>query len=208
MNRVKTMKDIMVLRDLEQIKAISHPYRVEIIECFEGDEPKTAKQISELLEEPHAKINYHIKSLLKVGVLDLVDERIKSGIIEKYYLPAAKVLMIDKSFIKNGGEELAQSLSQAYISIFEKISSDFYKNIENLDSERFINQYSDYYLTKDEAKELMKKVESVMVDYLDGKRKKTNEDSSPYNFAVLGVSKVQKVIKEMEEPLIEPIEEV
>lgn len=195
------MKDIMVLRELEQIKAISHSYRVEILECFEGDEPQTAKQIAEKLDEPHAKINYHIKSLLKVGILNLVDERVKSGIVEKYYLPAAKVLMIDKNFIKNGGDELTQSINQAYISIFEKINSDFYKNIEIAEASRFINQYSDYYLTKEEAKELMKKVENVMVDFLDDKRKNNREGVIPYNFAVLGLSKDargKKVITEEE----------
>ena len=85
------MKEVMVLRDLECI-AVAHPKRIEILNQFENS-PLSAKQLSEILEEPHAKTNYHIKMLYKVGILDLV-KRKKSGIVEKYYYPTAKSIEI------------------------------------------------------------------------------------------------------------------
>ncbi|OJT81483.1 transcriptional regulator, partial [Clostridioides difficile] len=54
------MKEVLVLRDLECIKAIAHPRRIDILKAFDKS-PLSAKQLSQLLEEPHAKINYHIK---------------------------------------------------------------------------------------------------------------------------------------------------
>ena len=48
------------------------------------------KNYLNMLDEPHAKINYHIKTLYKVGILELVEEKIKSGIVEKYYYPKCK----------------------------------------------------------------------------------------------------------------------
>ena len=63
------MKDLLVLRDLECIKAIANPKRIDILKSFEK-EPLSAKQLSQILEEPHAKINYHIKSLYKSGILE------------------------------------------------------------------------------------------------------------------------------------------
>lgn len=186
------MKDILVLRELEQIKAISNPYRVEILESFEVDEPQSAKQIAEKLGEPHAKVNYHIKTLLKVGILDLVDEKVKSGIIEKYYLPAAKALVIDKSFMKNTEEEIFQSLNAASISIFEKISEDFYKAVENPEEPKFINHYQEYSLTKEELRELMKKVEDFVRGELKGKKnKKPSNDSVPCTIATIGITKLK-----------------
>ncbi|MBZ1147084.1 helix-turn-helix domain-containing protein, partial [Clostridioides difficile] len=87
------MKEVLVLRDLECIKAIAHPRRIDILKAFDKS-PLSAKQLSQLLEEPHAKINYHIKMLYKVGILELVEEKIKSGIVEKYYYPSAKNVVI------------------------------------------------------------------------------------------------------------------
>ena len=71
------MKEVLVLRDLDCIKAIAHPRRVDILKTFDKD-PLSAKQLSEILDEPHAKINYHIKTLYNVGILELVEEKIKS----------------------------------------------------------------------------------------------------------------------------------
>lgn len=78
---VRKMKDLLVLRDLECVKAIAHPRRIDILNAFDK-EPLSAKQLSEMLDEPHAKINYHIKTLYNVGILELVEEKIKSGIVE------------------------------------------------------------------------------------------------------------------------------
>ncbi len=49
------MKDVLVVDDLAQLKAMSNSYRIQIIHAFE-DEPATAKQISEKLGEPHSKV--------------------------------------------------------------------------------------------------------------------------------------------------------
>lgn len=182
------MNDILVLRDLEQIKAISHPYRVEVFESFDGEQPQSAKQVAEKLGEPHAKVNYHIKSLLKVGILQLVEEKVKSGIIEKYYLPTAKKLVIDKSFMQSLDEDTLQSLNQVSISLFEKISSDFYRALEGPQEQtKFINYLTDYYLTQDEVKELMAEIEELVKKKLEGKNDKSRPGVHGYNFSVLGI---------------------
>ncbi len=90
------MKEVLILRDLECIKAVVHQKRIDILNKFD-EEPLSAKQLSILLDEPHAKINYHIKMLYKFGILELVEQKIKSGIVEKYYYPKAKKIIIDKN---------------------------------------------------------------------------------------------------------------
>ena len=98
------MREVLVLRDLECIKAIAHPKRIDILKAF-NNLPLSAKQLSQMLDEPHAKINYHIKTLYNVGILELVEEKIKSGIVEKYYYPKAKNIVIDKNVINFSLEE-------------------------------------------------------------------------------------------------------
>ena len=107
------MKEVLVLRDLDCIKAIAHPRRVDILKTFDKD-PLSAKQLSEILDEPHAKINYHIKTLYNVGILELVEEKIKSGIVEKYYYPTANNIVISRKIIDYN---LDQEKDEDYISI-------------------------------------------------------------------------------------------
>ena len=112
------MKEILVLRDLECIKAIAHPKRIDILKAF-NNLPLSAKQLSQILDEPHAKINYHIKTLYKVGILELVEEKIKSGIVEKYYYPKAKSILIDKNVINISLEKDDEKLSSKFDDILD-----------------------------------------------------------------------------------------
>ena len=156
------MKEVLVLRDLECIKAIAHPRRVDILKTFER-EPLSAKQLSEILDEPHAKINYHIKTLYNVGILELVEEKIKSGIVEKYYYPTANNIVISRKIIDYSLEE---ELNKETISIsdVEDTIESFYDAAEagalNGDS---ILEYDGLLLTEDEIKELR----NTMTEKLD-----------------------------------------
>lgn len=147
--RRSDMKDVVVLRDLEQIKAISHPYRIEILACFE-EKPATAKQIADKMGEPHAKINYHIKTLQKMEILQLVDERAKSGIIEKYYLPTAKKYVVYKA-ITNSSEA----------GSFERSFDDYIKIFNSEDCE----------LSEEEIGELVSKFKGVFENFIRDKKR-------------------------------------
>ena len=92
------MREVLILKDLECIKAIADQRRLDILKAF-NDFPLSAKQLSQMLDEPHAKINYHIKTLYKVGILELVEEKVKSGIVEKYYYPKSRNIVIDNNVI-------------------------------------------------------------------------------------------------------------
>ncbi|WP_099188780.1 winged helix-turn-helix domain-containing protein [Tepidibacter mesophilus] len=188
------MKDILVLRDIEQIKAVSHPYRVDILEAF-AEEPLSAKQLSELLSEPHAKVNYHIKTLLNAGILELVEEKVKSGIIEKYYLPKAKMVIMDKSILNSAvyDENVARTLNQVSISLFEKISDDFYRAAENDEvKSKHVRHYNQYYLTEEECREVMETLEKKITEILHDKDKKDRESTRPYNITLMGVPDLRK----------------
>jgi len=160
------MRELLVLKDLEQIKAISQEYRLSIIDAFEGV-PKTAMHISEKMKEPHGRINYHIKMLEKVGIIEFVEEVTKFGVIEKYYCPVAKKLIIDSSAVALD-DEMHDSISKVSLAFFEAISTDFYHAMENDRSglTKKISYASDYYLTEREAKELYDKLSRVVDDFL------------------------------------------
>ena len=169
------MKDVLVLRDLDCIKAIAHPRRVDILKTFDK-EPLSAKQLSEILDEPHAKINYHIKTLYNVGILELVEEKIKSGIVEKYYYPTATNIVISRKIIDY---TLEQEIDADFVSIsdFEDTIESFYDAAEagvlNGDS---ILEYDNVLLTDGEISELRSALK-VKIDEIIAKRENSNREN-------------------------------
>ena len=169
------MKEVLVLRDLDCRKAIAHPRRVDILKTF-NKEPLSAKQLSEILDEPHAKINYHIKTLYNVGILQLVEEKIKSGIVEKYYYPTANNIVISRKIIDYS---LGQELDEDYVSIseFEDTIESFYDAAEsgtlNGDS---ILECDNVLLTEDEVSELRSTLKAK-VDEMLSKRDNSNREN-------------------------------
>ncbi len=171
------MKDVLVVDDLAQLKAMSNSYRIQIIHAFEG-EPATAKQISEKLGEPHSKVNYHLKTLEKVGIIRLVSQKPKHGVIEKYYLPVAKTFILDSKTVQSN-EHLAKSIDKASVAIFDRVSKDFYQALEAKQSSskkesvgQYINYNGEYYLTKEEAKDLHLKLSAFVKEELKDKEQK------------------------------------
>lgn len=182
------MKEILVLRDLECIKAIAHPKRIDILKAF-NNLPLSAKQLSQILDEPHAKINYHIKTLYKVGILELVEEKIKSGIVEKYYYPKAKSILIDKNVINISLEKDDETIQSKY----EDIVDLFYQAVEKnlLDEENLIN-YNNISLSKNELIELNNTIKYKIEDIINN-RNRDNEDIQ-YDIVMASIPVLKKEV--------------
>lgn len=183
------MKDVLVVDDLAQLKAMSNSYRIQIIHAFEN-EPATAKQLSEKLGEPHSKVNYHLKTLEKVGIVRLVCQKPKYGVIEKYYLPVAKNFILDSKSVQSD-ESFEKTIDKAIVAIFDRVSKDFYQTLETKRSKdakpkkgQYIDYKADYYLTKAEADELHKSVGVFINDFLENK-KQSREGTNRYSIATL-----------------------
>ena len=122
-----------------------------------------------MLDEPHAKINYHIKTLYKVGILELVEEKIKSGIVEKYYYPKAKNILIDKNVINIS---LKEENEEKHISKVDDIIDLFYKSVKNqvLEEDNIIN-YNDICLNNDEIIELNNAIKNKIEELIQRRNK-------------------------------------
>ena len=167
------MKDLLVLRDLECVKAIAHPRRIDILNAFDK-EPLSAKQLSEMLDEPHAKINYHIKTLYNVGILDL-EEKIKSGIVEKYYYPTANNVVMSRKIIDYTLDPASED-GKVSISDFEDTIENFYIAVEKgaLKLENVL-EYRDIKLSDSEIDELQKTMKDRVAEIL-ANRKENDEE--------------------------------
>ncbi|WP_456275798.1 ArsR/SmtB family transcription factor [Bacillus sp. AK128] len=105
--------DYFEVKNLQQAKVLSHDLRMKIINMFKDDQPRTAKQIADQLELPASKVHYHVKELVKLELLILTETKINGGIVEKYYLPVAKVIRIKLS--RTEGEGIHEFSEQSQI---------------------------------------------------------------------------------------------
>lgn len=83
------MEDKPLDVSVEQSKLLGNALRVQIIRVLTG-EPKTSKQVADLLGHSPGNVHYHIRRLFEGGLIELVEEKQFGGVMEKYYKAKAK----------------------------------------------------------------------------------------------------------------------
>ena len=121
--------------NFEQMKIISDKNKMSILNTFELEKSLTVTEISNKLEMPYSRVNYHVKFLENSGLLEVVDTKIKSGIVEKYYLPTAEEFKIDKSISifeeTEEKNEYEKGVKKFYNAIFKGLQEDYKGIIES-----------------------------------------------------------------------------
>ncbi|WP_141432192.1 helix-turn-helix domain-containing protein [Bacillus sp. 03113] len=82
-------KSCMILKNYEQLKTISDPFRTKILMLL-VEQPYTGQQLAHLLEVPRSKIHYALTELEKNGFIQVVKKEEKGGIIQKFYQSTAR----------------------------------------------------------------------------------------------------------------------
>jgi predicted ArsR family transcriptional regulator len=89
--------DMMTVDDLDTLKVLADPLRLRVRELMR--EPTTVKQVASELDIPPTKLYYHINLLEKHGLIQVVRTQVVSGIIEKHYQVAAKMVRVAKHLL-------------------------------------------------------------------------------------------------------------
>ena len=82
------MKDIYMLKRLDQVKALTDPLRVKLLDHF-SRQALTTKQVASIINEPPHKLYHHVESLEQAGLIVLERTQQNRGTIEKYYKSVA-----------------------------------------------------------------------------------------------------------------------
>ncbi len=86
------------LKDLEQVRVLSHPLRVRILESLFTE--RTTKQVAELLGEKPTRLYHHVAALERVGLVRLIRTRRNRGAVEKYYRAVARAFNADPTLFE------------------------------------------------------------------------------------------------------------
>jgi DNA-binding transcriptional ArsR family regulator len=86
----------MSVEDPKQIKAFADPLRVRVLVVLTEREA-TNQQLADSLDEPQAKVLYHLRVLLEAELIELVRTRVKGGNVEEYYRAVARTFELRPS---------------------------------------------------------------------------------------------------------------
>lgn len=185
------METKKVLTTLEEVKAISDPFKYRILTSFyKLKAPATVKQIADAINEVPAKVHYHVKKMEQIGILKLSYTKEINGIIAKYFEPTAE------SFDIKCTDELAEPNKKLMLAESQRILAGFYETSKNI----FLDQLSyssevnaktngqvtiqDLYLTDEEAEEFEQYVSSFVSKYSQEVRN-TNDRQKYHYFSSL-----------------------
>lgn len=180
------MGKIKILTTVEEIKAISDPYRLKIlIKFINKGEPATVKQIADDMGEVPSKVYYHVKKLEKIDILKLSYTKEINGIVAKYYEPTAEEFTVDNDELtKSNSIDYNQNINnkQILISTLYDNSKKFLLNEVSSSIEKKIKPKasitsSNIYMTDDEAKDFFEYTEKFLASH----SKKQNDSEKSYH---------------------------
>lgn len=93
--------DEFVIRELDTLKVIADPLRLEIIELI-FDHAHTVKQVAHKLDMPASKLYYHFNLMEKHGLITVASTRMVSGIVEKSFQASARQFRVMKGLLTPG----------------------------------------------------------------------------------------------------------
>lgn len=184
------MRKVKRLTTPKEIRVYSNPFRFKILELFYIDKKAlTVKQMADILKEVPSKVHYHVKELEKIDVMEIVETKERSGIVEKFYLPTAEEFAID-NIIRTTNNNIYEDDQDDIMGIVVKNAiNDVNKYRENINPEeddgRTFSQLAGY-LTPEETREL----HDMCVEYIQKRKKRKN--TKLYNCTFLTIRKYDK----------------
>jgi DNA-binding transcriptional ArsR family regulator len=112
----------LIVSGAKQYKALGDPLRVRILELIQH-QPRTAKQLADLLERPPGTIGHQLRVLEAAGLAQVVARRLVKGIVAKYYARTAHIFLVEtpqelgagqvpgERRLQRARDELAESLA-------------------------------------------------------------------------------------------------
>lgn len=181
----------LIISDLETLKVLADPLRISIMEYL--GKPGTVKEVAGKLGKPPTKLYYHFNLLEKHGLLQMVETRIVSGIIEKHYQVAARVFRLEKGLLSPSSAEFDQNLEVTLTSLFENVREDIHTSIavgrvetgaDAPDHRRLLMSQAHFHLTPEQARTFYARLMSLLEEF-DLEDAEDNSSAEPYKLLLM-----------------------
>lgn len=97
------MQTLMQIDNLESARVLLNPMRIEILDILR--DRGTCTEIAKELSTSAQRANNHVKELLRVGLVDIVETRPKRNMIESVYQASAKSYWLSPRLTQRMGDD-------------------------------------------------------------------------------------------------------
>ncbi len=122
-------EDTFVIRDLETLKVIADPIRNQILDILVFT-PQNTKEVAEKLGLAPSKLYYHFNMLEKFGLIEVVETRQVSNLIEKYYKAKAAYFMVDSALLNFESSEGKENMYALVESVIITTREDILRSLQ------------------------------------------------------------------------------
>lgn len=92
------MQDTYRIRDLEQLRLLSDPLKLKLIQLL-AERPGTAKEMATRLGENVTRLYRHVDALLDAGLIEVERETPKRGTVERTFRSVAKRFEVERDLL-------------------------------------------------------------------------------------------------------------
>lgn len=93
-----------IIDNLDTARLLSDPFKLKILRYF-AEQPRTTKQVADLMGEKAPRLYRHVDALLEHGILEVIHEQPKRGTIERYLHAVAARFEIDRGLFAPASDE-------------------------------------------------------------------------------------------------------
>lgn len=108
---------VHIVRDPDCAAAFLQPARLKLLELL--SEPNTGAGLARSLELPRQQVNYHLRELERIGLVEFVEERKKGNCVERVVRATARSYLISPEALGQLGhhspDEASDRFSVAYL---------------------------------------------------------------------------------------------
>ena len=121
--------DMFMVSDLETLRVLTDPLRLHILEVLDA-KPQTVNQVAEKLGHSGSRLYYHFNLLEKHGLIEVVETRMVSNMLEKLYWLTAKDIEIDKSLLEFSKDDVQEGLVSLISSSLEATRKEMLRSLQ------------------------------------------------------------------------------
>jgi predicted ArsR family transcriptional regulator len=105
------VRETLKIKSLEQIKLLSDPLKLQLIQAF-AEEGKTTKQVAAELGESVTKLYRHVDALFDAELIEIAGEKQKRGTIERTFRAVARRFEADPALFADKDDEEATGVAR------------------------------------------------------------------------------------------------
>ena len=100
------MAQLAVLNDVDRLSVALPPLRRQLLALLA--QPEAATSLARRLDLPRQKVNYHPRALERAGLVELVKERRRRGLVERRLRATARAWVIEPALLASGSVEATE----------------------------------------------------------------------------------------------------